>query len=336
MGQFIDFNHVKANANFNDVLNHYNIKPKGDGEEVRCKCPFHDDNEPSMSINLDKKVFACHAASCGDKGNILDFVSKMEDFDLRSAAAELADICGSTLAPAKKPPRSKKTRAKSDKKPARDLATKKKRSTKRDPAPEAKGVNEPLGFSLTLDPDHEYGSTRSLSPAVISQLEMGYCNRGLMKGRWCAPVHNAEGDCIAYYGRYASEEIPEDIPKHLLPKGFKKNAVLYNLHRLAGQTDEMVLVEGVFDAARLHGLAMPAVGLFGTSISDEQIALLHEHGIKRVTVMLDAGFTKKAERKLVLLLSRWFYVRSVVLPVGKDPANVDEDFLHKHVPVVTS
>ena len=335
MGQFIDFNHVKANANFNDVLNHYNIKPKGDGEEVRCKCPFHDDNEPSMSINLDKKVFACHAASCGDKGNILDFVSRMEDFDLRSAAAELADICGSTLAPAKKPPRSKKTRTKSDKKPARDLAAKKKRSTKKDPAPETKGVNEPLGFSLSLDPDHEYGSTRSLSPAVISQLEMGYCNRGLMKGRWCAPVHNAEGDLIAYCGRYASEEIPEGEAKYLLPKGFVKSDVLFNLHRIAGQSDEVVLVEGVFDTARLHGLAMPAVGLFGSSISDRQIELLHEAGFNRVHVALDGG-SKKAIKRLLYKLAPEFFTRAILLPEGEDPASAEENFLLQNVPVVGS
>lgn len=285
-------------------------------------------------------MFACHAAGCGERGNILDFVAGMESVDLRSAAAELAGICSCSLAPAKNPTQ-KKTRSKSDKKPTQDLEHKKKRSTKgsskRDPAPEpeAKATNTPLSFQLTLDPEHEYGLSRSLSPAVISQLEMGYSNRGIMKGRWCVPLHNAEGDFIAYCGRYASEEVPEEQTKYLLPKGFKKNKVLFNLHRIAGQTEEAILVEGIFDTARLHGLAMPAVGLFGTSVSDEQIALLREHGIKRITVMLDGGFPEKAERKLVLLLSRWFYVRSVVLPAGEDPASVSEDFLRKHVPVVS-
>lgn len=334
MGQFIDFNHVKTNANFVAVLSHYDISTKGDGAEVRCKCPFHDDNEPSMSINLKKKVFACHAASCGDKGNILDFVSKMEDFDLRSAAAELADICNSTLAPAKKPAQRKKTRAKSDKKPARDLAPEKKRSSKRDPKPEKTG-NTPLSFKLTLNPDHEYGCTRSLSPAVISQLEMGYCNRGLMKGRWCVPVHNSEGDCIAYCGRYASDEIPEGEAKYLLPKGFVKSDVLFNLHRVAGQSDEVVLVEGVFDTARLHGLAMPAVGLFGSSISDRQIELLHEAGFNRVHVALDGG-SKKAIKRILYRLAPEFFTRAILLPEGEDPASAEESFLVQHVPVVGS
>ena len=335
MGQFIDFNHVKTNADFVAILNHYDISTKGDGEEVRCKCPFHDDNEPSMSINLEKKVFACHAASCGDKGNILDFVSKMEESDLRSAAAELAKICGSTLAPAQR----KKTRTKSDKKPARDLDTKKtaqqSRKKEKRSSDDKKPVNPPLSFKLTLDPEHEYGCTRSLSPAVISQLEMGYCNRGLMKGRWCVPVHNSEGDCIAYCGRYASDEIPEGEAKYLLPKGFVKSDVLFNLHRIAGQSDEVVLVEGVFDTARLHGLAMPAVGLFGSSISDRQIELLHETGFNRVYVALDGG-SKKAIKRMLYRLAPEFFTRAILLPEGEDPASAEESFLLQHVPVVGS
>lgn len=39
MGAFIDFDHVKANANVPDVLAELKINAKGRGEELRIRCP---------------------------------------------------------------------------------------------------------------------------------------------------------------------------------------------------------------------------------------------------------------------------------------------------------
>ena len=34
--------------------------------EVKCRCPFHDDVTPSCSVNVQKRMFVCHAAGCGE------------------------------------------------------------------------------------------------------------------------------------------------------------------------------------------------------------------------------------------------------------------------------
>ncbi len=47
------------------------------GDEVRCKCPFHDDRTPSCSINVAKNVFKCHAANCGKQGDIITLLAGM-------------------------------------------------------------------------------------------------------------------------------------------------------------------------------------------------------------------------------------------------------------------
>ncbi len=326
MGQYIDFGYVKQHADFGAVLAHYNIEVTGNGDELRCSCPFHEDDRPSLTINHDKSVFNCHAASCGEKGNILDFVALMEEVSLRNAAQKLAQICKIDLA-APRQSKTRKSKSRAASKPVAKSKTKKKKK--------AGEENEPLNFTLKLDPDHPYGKSRSLSPSVISQWEMGHCSRGIMKDRWCAPVHNAGGDVVAYIGRYAASEVPEDTEKYRLPKGFKKDQALFNLHRIAGHTKFVAIVEGVFDVARLHSLEMPAVGLLGTSISDKQIELLKEAGIKAAVVLLDAG-SKKAERKLVHRLSCEIFVRSVALPDGEDPATVSEDFLREKVPLLFS
>ena len=40
----------------------------GNDGEGTCCCPFHDDRNPSCSINIEKGVFFCHA--CGEKGTL--------------------------------------------------------------------------------------------------------------------------------------------------------------------------------------------------------------------------------------------------------------------------
>ena len=37
-------------------------------DEYLVACPFHDDDEPSLSVNTAKKLFNCHA--CGEKGDV--------------------------------------------------------------------------------------------------------------------------------------------------------------------------------------------------------------------------------------------------------------------------
>jgi DNA primase len=113
-----------------------------------------------------------------------------------------------------------------------------------------------------------------------------------MAGRICIPIHNAHGELVAYVGRSLCEpdELPAGEEKYKLPGGFHKALELWNLHRVR-HCKHLILVEGYFGAMRLHGLRLPAVALMGSSLSDEQVALLREHcpALRFVTVMLDGG-----------------------------------------------
>ena len=52
--------------------------------------------------------------------------------------------------------------------------------------------------------------------------------KGSMSGRVVIPIHNERGELVAYAGR----AIDQTEPKYKLPAGFKKSAVLFNLHRV--------------------------------------------------------------------------------------------------------
>ena len=190
-------------------------------------------------------------------------------------------------------------------------------------------VNKPLSFSLNLDPEHPYGEARGLSSEAIEHFEMGFCERGMMKGRWCLPIHNPEGELVAYAGRWALEEMPDGVEKYHLPPKFSKSLELFNLHRaIAFGAEHVTIVEGYFGAVRLHMLRVPAVALMGTSMSEEQVELLVRAGVERVTLLLDGDAAgRKACERVLPVLARKLFVRVGVLADGEAPDEVSEEVL---------
>jgi len=57
---------------------------RGSGPWRSARCPFHDDGEPSLSVNMDHGGFTCHA--CGVRGgDVLDFERRLRGCGYREA-----------------------------------------------------------------------------------------------------------------------------------------------------------------------------------------------------------------------------------------------------------
>lgn len=61
---------------------------KGD-DEVSVRCPFHDDQSPSVGVSVSKGLFQCHAAGCGRSG---DIVTLLAGFVNRSRTSVLEEL----------------------------------------------------------------------------------------------------------------------------------------------------------------------------------------------------------------------------------------------------
>jgi hypothetical protein len=184
----------------------------------------------------------------------------------------------------------------------------------------------PLPFRLTLDPSHPYLAARHISPTLAGTFGLGYCDHGTMKGRICMPIHDEHGVLVAYTGRWASDELPEGVPKYDLPCRFPKRRVL-NLHRVTG-AEHLVLVEGYWSVFRLHTLDVAAVSLMGRTLSAEQETLLTGSGVRMLTLMLDGDRPgREATDHLLPRLANRFFVRTVRLPDQTKPDTVPEQFL---------
>src|SRR5205085_837549 len=78
-------------------------------------------------------------------------------------------------------------------------------------------INPPLTFALKLEPRHSYLEERGLSPDMIAEFGLGYCRRGSMAGRICIPIHNDQGELVAYAGRWPEDDPPDEIERYKLP-----------------------------------------------------------------------------------------------------------------------
>ena len=92
-----------------------------------------------------------------------------------------------------------------------------------------------------------------------------------MHDRIVIPIHNSEGELVAYAGR----SIDGSEPRYKFPAGFHKSLELFNLHRVKGEVS-VVLVEGFFDCMKVTQAGFPCVALMGSTMSKAQEELLGE------------------------------------------------------------
>lgn len=55
------------------TMQEHGVKLTGGGNHRMAVCPFHEDKNPSMSVDLEKEVWFCHG--CGAKGSVIDFLA---------------------------------------------------------------------------------------------------------------------------------------------------------------------------------------------------------------------------------------------------------------------
>jgi hypothetical protein len=70
---------------------HYGIRTNGHGAAL---CPFHEDGDPSLSVQQKNGIGLFHCHACGAKGTIIDFVMKKEALELPAAARRIMALEG--------------------------------------------------------------------------------------------------------------------------------------------------------------------------------------------------------------------------------------------------
>jgi len=300
MINWLDFASIKRGVTLESVLRRYRIKLQRSGkDQYRGCCPIHrGDGRDAFHVNLARNIFHCF--SCGAGGTVLDFVAAMEGCSLFEAAQRLqAMSCSSTLTPNGK-----------------ELVTERRKVS-------------PLKFRLTgVDCAHPYLTERGITEKTAIEFGVGfYGGPGLMHGRLVIPIHNADGELVAYCGR----SVDRTLPRYRVPSALAKSEILFNMHRAAsGGDNSVIVVEGFFDCMKVHQAGIPAVvGLMGSALYEPQRQALLGR-FSRVVLFLDGDPTgRKANTVIAQKLQPYCELRVVLLPDGVQPDQLPEKEIAK-------
>src|ERR1039458_3517927 len=317
---FVDFKAVKAAITMEKVLEHYGLldRFKKSGDSLNGPCPIHKGSNPTQfRVSISKNIWNCFS-ECKHGGNVLDFIAEMEQVSIHAAALkaiEWFNLDPEAMAANNGKGESGETErpAPAPKVAARPASPPKPASA---PAPESSAPNTPLKFRLDkLERQHPYLlEQRGLTLETIVDFGIGFCSKGMMADRIAIPIHNVEGEVVAYAGRFPGEP-GEDIPKYKLPPGFRKSQELFNIDRAVKEPADMplIIVEGFFDAMKLHQHGCrKVVALMGSTMSAAQEQLIRQHTNSRshVIVMLDENEAGQAGREdIACRLSKFCFVR---------------------------
>jgi DNA primase len=344
MSAWIDFKELREKIRIADVLKQHNVQLKVRGEKATGLCPLpthpvrHDGKKrsASFSVNLSRGIWQCFG--CHAKGNVLDLGTRLlglnpdDPAQLREAALQMGEHFGIQS----DRPSSSNTEVPAGKRSAKPIARPVPAKAEAADSRVRILVNEPIDFELkNLDQDHPYLTDRGFTPETIAHFGLGFCSRGMMKDRIAIPIHDPVSRLVGYAGRLVNDEhIDDEHPRYLFPgprnrdgviHEFRKSMLVYNLHRLGGKVEDLIIVEGFASTWWLHqnGFAN-VVALMGSSCSPEQASLVAHRLTRdgRIWLMPDGNNAgvQLAGQALPLLA---FYRFARLIKVGDDRQPTD-------------
>ncbi|MCZ7662801.1 MAG: DNA primase [Thermoleophilia bacterium] len=334
---------VLAAADIVDVVSGY-TSLRQRGVTFTGLCPFHQEKSPSFSVSADKGLYYCFG--CGEGGDVLTFVQRMESLSFAEAVEQLAERFGVPL--------------EYEQGAAPDSAargTERRLSTLLEKT--AAFYSRYLWESKAGENARVYLRSRGLARAVCETyqvglspdawrglhdraLQEGFTERDLeaaglivrrpgkaydrFRGRLMFPLADHRGRVVGFGGR----TLGDDKPKYLnSPEGplYRKSHLLYGLfqaRRTIADADDVLVVEGYTDVLALAQAGVGnVVASMGTALTDGQLDLVTRL-TSNVTFMYDAdrAGTEAVMRSGELARRRGLRPTVAVLPGGQDPAEV--------------
>lgn len=263
--RMVPFAEVKRAVGIEAVLSRYGLLSTLElrGANLTGHCPFCEgSSKRRFRASPEKNAWYCFGCKRG--GNVLDFVAAREGMTLRAAAVALNDWfslgLGSPEGPAK---------------PASEPAV--VAAPAAEPVAEP-AANLPLTFALkTLDPAHALVAALGLSAATVNHFGLGYCSKGLLKGRIAVPIRNGKGELVAYGGLLP--DLTSD-GRYLFPPKFHCALEVFNVDRFPATREAdtpTYLASEILDVLRLVDVGVePVLGVFDGMLSEPQARRLDE------------------------------------------------------------
>lgn len=343
---------LKEKNNIVEVMSRY-VQLQQKGGKFWCCCPFHHEKTPSMCVNEDGQFYHCFG--CGESGDVITFIMRMEGMTFPEAVAFLAERAGMQVPTPVGLQRSAESKEKRDRLFEILTLTAKfyYKCLMGDEGKEARAYLEKRGidknlmtrFGLGYSPSYD-GVINHLKEQGFSEQEMLDCGVAwqseksknvfdALQSRMIVPIFDMRGRVVAFSGRAITKEYTGGkYVNYRNTKVFEKGKVLYagNFVKKEKQkiaVNRVVVVEGYMDVISLakFGFNNVVAGM-GTAFTPEQARALRTLS-ENVCVCYDgdAAGQHATVRNLEILNKEGLNLKVVSIPEeGMDP----DDYVKKH------
>lgn len=324
------------------------------GRDFWCCCPFHQEKTPSCKIDPSTQTWHCFG--CGEGGDAITFVRKIDDLDFIDAVRFLARRGNVEIHETNETRKyhSKKARLKAL---CKEAASFYHMQLMRSPSQDAQrarqylssrelGGEVPNNWNLGFAPGR--GQLVShLSSCGYTAQEMVEANVAIQRdghlrdrffNRVMFPINDIRGDCIAFGGRVIGSGEPKYLNTSESPL-FHKSEVLYGLDKAKStmtSSGVALVVEGYTDVITLHQAGFTnAVATLGTALTKQHIRSLSHHAKSKIIYLFDGDEAgqRAADRALSFIDEsitpeaggQKVDLFAVTLPDNLDPC----DFIHQ-------
>lgn len=340
-------------ANIVDVISEF-VSLRKAGTSFKGLCPFHDDRTPSFSVSPVKGVYKCF--SCGEAGNVVNFIMKHEQMTYPEALRWIARKYNIEVQ-------------------ERELTSEEKQLENERESMFL--VNEWASkYFQDILKNHvdgqaiglQYFRSRGFRDDIIEKFQLGFCltgrqtfsdaalqagykkefllktglcyereNGGLIdrfNGRVIFPWISVSGKVTAFGGRLLDSRTKGVSQKYVNSPDsevYHKERELYGIFqakKAIAKFDLVYMVEGYTDVVAMHQCGIEnVVANSGTALSTYQIKLLRRFTSNIVLLYDgDAAGQHAALRGTDMLLSEGMNVKVLLLPDGKDPDEMAKSY----------
>lgn len=303
------------------------------GKNFFGKCPFHDDNSPSMSVSREKQIYTCF--SCHATGNVFTFLMNYDHLDFKEALKYLGNRVGIDTGSVKVTKKSTKFDKLYD---AYNLSLKYYQNNLNSTVgKEAKKylanrkINEDIikEFEIGLSLESKEDLTKLLMSkdydlVTLNRIGLSNDNHDIYSDRIMFPLYDVFGKVVGFSGRIYKDNGQNKYVNTKETEIFKKGEMLYHYHIAKEECrikKSVIVMEGFMDVIRASTIDIKnTVALMGTALTKEQINLIKRLS-NNIILCLDGDDPgQKATLNIGdMLLKQNVEVKVIVLPNPDDP-----------------
>jgi DNA primase len=332
---------VKAAAEILPLVEDY-VRLRKAGGTYKGLCPFHQENTPSFTVSPARGTYKCFG--CGEGGDAIAFVEKLEQVDFVGAIEALAQRFGIEIEYEEISPEADRARKRKQR-----LTQLMERATSfyermlwdTEQGAFAREYLDSRGFREEVCRQFRLGYAPGGPTLTRRALQEGFTQEDLLAGglvnrrgndyftrRLVFPLADARGAVRGFQARklYDDDPLPPKYVNSPESELFKKGDLLYGLdtaRQPIAKQDRAVVVEGNTDVLALRQAGFePVVASMGTALTQNQLRELNRL-TKRLFLCFDsdAAGQEATLKGMELAVGQGFDVKIVTLPKGTDPAD---------------